>query len=74
MAAADAEDEGSGFQRSIGFWFDQPSDAAALAAAPSGANPDDGKLGKLRGSAYLIRPVLFWTGKERASQHSVWSR
>lgn len=55
-AAAEADAARLGFQGSTVFWFAQPSVAAALAAAPLGARPDEGKLGKLRGSAYLILP------------------
>lgn len=38
------------------FWFAQPSDAAAPAAAPSDLRPGDGKLGRSRGSAYFNLP------------------
>jgi hypothetical protein len=40
------------------FWLFQPSVAAALAAAPSGLKPLEGKLGNVRGSAYLSLPEV----------------
>ncbi len=56
-AAAEADAVlSSGFQGTMGFWFAQPRDAAALAAAWSFRRPIDGKLGKSWGSAYLSRP------------------
>lgn len=39
-----------------GFWFAQPNEAAALAAALSFRSPKEGNEGKSRGSAYFSRP------------------